>query len=711
MSLIYARLALRRLAARLTLLVVATLLIGSPTSAPAGAATGNRPVYLPIIYVAGDAKIDVNTELIANTIVAPGDRIWVKFNVHNSGNAVTATKTAINLPFDKNELDYYTEDIDTSRGDAFLGIDQGSEVRLEVGSVQPNTTATVSVWFNVKNDVANGTQISLRANYTYNGQNRESNEVSVYVNPPGSVSGFCGPFSGTNGRMTVLPDTGAAGTIFNFESNCFEPQEEVVTWLNTPSGVAPLELRATADSIGHVSFQLNSRGFAPGTNYGLVAQGLTSDIQVLGPFVVLPSGLAQAADGLASGSPATIPRPTTAAAQASGGIQGLVTGDGGAPLADVLVIVDSNSGGIEDSGVTDASGAYNLSVLSDGAYTIHFKTDRTSSAATAAYAGTTRTVTVSGGLATLNVQLQRGGRVSGVVTGVGNGPLEGVFVLVFDSGNKLIATTSTNASGGYTTGALSSGTYRLQFDPTISQVVSTTMYLVKERANITVTAPATTSGVNVALDPDPNVRQYAGRVTAQGSGAPLAGVSVIAYSATTGKLADIVTTESDGTYHSHNMASGTYQVYFLTMFSTNTTSRTYIGAKLGATLDLTTPGLHSGVDIALARGGRISGKVTSLDTGAALKAVEVAVRVPATGQIVGVGLTDASGNYLTSGLPSGTYRVEFVPDHSPVIETATYQRATIENVVVSGTNVVTGVDAQLVRDPRKIVFLPLIQRT
>ena len=109
MSLIYARLALRRLAARLTLLVVATLLIGSPTSAPAGAATGNRPVYLPIIYVAGDAKIDVNTELIANTIVAPGDRIWVKFNVHNSGNAVTATKTAINLPFDKNELDYYTE--------------------------------------------------------------------------------------------------------------------------------------------------------------------------------------------------------------------------------------------------------------------------------------------------------------------------------------------------------------------------------------------------------------------------------------------------------------------------------------------------------------------------------------------------------------------------------------------------------------------------
>jgi hypothetical protein len=84
--------------------------------------------------------------------------------------------------------------------------------------------------------------------------------------------------------------------------------------------------------------------------------------------------------------------------------------------------------------------------------------------------------------------------------------------------------------------------------------------------------------------------------------------------------------------------------------------------------------------------------------------------VPSSGQILGVGLTDANGNYLTSGVLSGTVNVEFAPDLLPTLPTATYQRTTVDNIVVSGTNEVTGVDAQLVRDPRKIVLLPLIQR-
>jgi hypothetical protein len=157
------------------------------------------------------------------------------------------------------------------------------------------------------------------------------------------------------------------------------------------------------------------------------------------------------------------------------------------------------------------------------------------------------------------------------------------------------------------------------------------------------------------------------------------------------------------------MAAGIYQLFFLTMFSKDVTTRSYISAKLAGTVDLTTPGLRTGVNVGLAQGAKASGQVTGVDTGAGLEGVVVAVRVPASGKIVGVGLTDAGGNYLTSGLPSGTYTVEFVPDRSPVTKTATYQRTVIENVVVTGTKALPGVDAQLARDPWKTVRLPLIR--
>lgn len=709
---------MRRLPALLTLIGITALLCWWPASLPVKAITGNSTVYLPAIRNSGEAKIEVTTELIADTIVAGGDRIWIKFHVRNDGSATTAANTAVNLPFDNKQLDYFTQDIDASRGDRFLGIYQGREVRLEVGRVDPNTAAEVSVWFHIQNDVSDGTKISLRANYTYSGQTHDSNGVSVYVKPPGSVSGFCGPFSGTNGRMTVFPATGGAGAFFTFESDCFEPEEQVVTWLNTPLGIEPLELRATADAGGRVSFQLNSRGFTPGTNYGFVAQGVSSAIQVLGPFIVTPSLAGYSNTMLAPTTSVHMPAPAwpaatatsaSAAAPANGGIRGIVTGDAGVPLADVAIIVTNSDGGIVNSGLTDATGAYSFTGLSDGSYTLQFKTDETSSATSAAYAGTVRPVTVLGGVATLDVQLQRGARISGVVTGAGNGPLEDVRVFVFDAQHILIGSTATDAGGTYTTDALPSGSYQLEFDPTLSQVISVTEYLLKEQANITVTAPATTSGVDVALDRNPDLRQYFGRVTAQGSGAPLARVAVIAYSANTGDLADIALTRADGTYESHHLTADVYQLFFLTVFSSNATTRGYISAKLGATVDLIAPGIHTNVDIALAQGASVSGHVTGADTGAGLAGVVVAVRASTSDPIVGLGATDASGNYATSGLPSGTYRVEFAPDFSSVIATAIYQRAAIENVVVTGTNVVPGIDAQLVPDSRKVVRLSLIR--
>jgi hypothetical protein len=76
-----------------------------------------------------------------------------------------------------------------------------------------------------------------------------------------------------------------------------------------------------------------------------------------------------------------------------------------------------------------------------------------------------------------------------------------------------------------------------------------------------------------------------------------------------------------------------------------------------------------------------------------------------------MGRIGADGVYTTSGLPSGTFRVEFAPDLSGTIATAIYRWATVENVQVSGMGMVTGVDVQLVRDPNKVKFLPVVRQS
>src|SRR5262245_18075025 len=367
------------------LLCTMLLLVGS--GGRSATALGCPPLYLPLIFSAGQAQIDVTLQLDANTIVKPGDRIQINFRVRNDGTAPTDTSTVISLPFDKNTLRFFTEDIDPSRGDRFLGITNGNQVRLEVGLVNPKSTATVSVWFYVQDNVASGTEIKLRASYTYAGKTSTTNSVSVFVNPPGTVPGYCAPFNGTNGRMTVSPDTGPAGTIFVFESTCFEPGESVVSWLNTPTGVQPLDLRATADQSGRATFRLNSTGFVPATNYGFVAQGQRSGIQVLGPFIVTPSALSGA---LPAHRVAQQPEPPQARlhapAAATGGLRGVVSGDGGVPLADVIVFATTPSGGPEAAVTTDASGAYSFTDLPATSYQVIFKTDQTADATSALYA-------------------------------------------------------------------------------------------------------------------------------------------------------------------------------------------------------------------------------------------------------------------------------------------------------------------------------------
>lgn len=72
-----------------------------------------------------------------------------------------------------------------------------------------------------------------------------------------------------------------------FFTDRFIPGEGIIPWLNTPSGVKPLDVRATADSYGRVRLDLASTGLAPG-NYGLVLYGARSNLTAVAGFTVQP---------------------------------------------------------------------------------------------------------------------------------------------------------------------------------------------------------------------------------------------------------------------------------------------------------------------------------------------------------------------------------------------------------------------------------------
>jgi hypothetical protein len=69
-------------------------------------------------------------------------------------------------------------------------------------------------------------------------------------------------------------------------SNRYAPSEGVVTWLNTPQGVKPFDLRGTADALGNVSLRFTGSGLARGT-YQIVVYGTRSALTGVAAFTVV----------------------------------------------------------------------------------------------------------------------------------------------------------------------------------------------------------------------------------------------------------------------------------------------------------------------------------------------------------------------------------------------------------------------------------------
>ena len=174
-------------------------------------------------------------------------------------------------------------------------------------------------------------------------------------------------------------------------------------------------------------------------------------------------------------------------------------------------------------------------------------------------------------------------------------------------------------------------------------------------ALVAVTVGHTTPGINFELSPGGRI---SGRVTNADGGAGIPGVWVDIQDALGNGVGSTSQTDALGYYTmTYGLPAGTYrastnnngafinEAYDNLPIGTNAANRTPIDLAAGATAT---------VDFQLSEGGRISGHIEDADTHAALPGVGVAIFDSAGNGVCGTS-TDSNGNYITSGLPTGTY--------------------------------------------------------
>jgi hypothetical protein len=274
-----------------------------------------------------------------------------------------------------------------------------------------------------------------------------------------------------------------------------------------------------------------------------------------------------------------------------------------------------------------------------------------------------------GAIAGIDFSLARGGRVSGMGTNASTGSPLQVSVTIRDAQDSSRAFAFAAASGVYTSSVVPPGTYYA--------IANANGFLTELYDNLpcaqnctarfgtafVVTANTTTGGIDFALDPvsaQGGTGGIRGTITHETTGLPLNGVTVQAFNSA-GTQVGTATTNARGDYLIQGLVSGTY--YARTTNTQNLINEAYnnIACGLGCTVTtgqpivVTAPGTTTGIDFALAEGGRIAGTVRDAVTMAPIANTTVSI-FSATGVFVTSVVTNHAGGYATwAGLPSATY--------------------------------------------------------
>jgi 5-hydroxyisourate hydrolase-like protein (transthyretin family) len=328
--------------------------------------------------------------------------------------------------------------------------------------------------------------------------------------------------------------------------------------------------------------------------------------------------------------------------------------------------ISVRASGADDDGYdyTDSNGDYTIVGLGGGSYTVYagpsFEDVNLVSA--------TRAVTVTAPNTTSGIDfaLAPGGTLTGHITGTDGSSLKDITVYISNQDGSYQNYVYTNASGTYTATAMPSGQYYIYFRP--SKYIPEFYNDKPDNGNlrsadpVAVTAPNTVTGIDAVLAQGGAIR---GKVTDATTGEPIKDIFVEVLDAT-GDRVETASTQADGTYETETtLRSGSYRVRFNA--DERFASCAYVTAYYHNQLDegaanpvnITAPNVADHIDAAMVRGGFIFGKVTDAVTGAPVTSGSIRI-YDSNGNFAMFGRVSFLGGYHTeTGLPSGSYRVEF----------------------------------------------------
>jgi uncharacterized repeat protein (TIGR01451 family) len=542
--------------------------------------------------------------------------------------------------------------------------------------------------------------------------------VTVAITPGTYVIGA------SNSASATITDTTAA--FVDLALNVSDSPDPVLagnnvtyTFMVTNNGTLPatsVTLVATFDSTLTFVSATGGCQFGVACSMGTIAAGASSSISVTmradedGDVIVAGNVSAAEADPTPANNGDT---ETTTVNPNVGQITGIVRSAAGAPLSGVNVQIVDILGDVVHTATTLANGTYlteelDVSEVPGLHLPYYVRVSNAPGFVSATYGcanvscgaqfGTPIFLAGNGATTTgIDFNLVPFGSISGTATAGGTG-VNGSTILVYNAdepgnGYPFVANINTAANGNYTVsvppgryyvrslgGLLINGTIASpQFYNGVNGV-NCVGCLPSDGSMVVVSPGGTTSGINFTH------ATVGGRITGTVTDAvtetPLSGVTVLIFNAS-GEIVQTLNTNGSGIYGSTGLPNGQYFV--------RTSNRTSSGVGpafsfpfidelygnipciSGCAITMGTPVTVNGtsvtgIDLALSRGGQITGTVTDATNGEAVNAQVHIFR--ANGQFMGSATTNNSGVYFSLGLPDGTYYLRTsVPGEDPFIDT------------------------------------------
>ncbi|HST38925.1 MAG TPA: carboxypeptidase regulatory-like domain-containing protein, partial [Conexibacter sp.] len=368
---------------------------------------------------------------------------------------------------------------------------------------------------------------------------------------------------------------------------------------------------------------------------------------------------------VATGQTTTVPQVGLAR---GGTIAGRVVDDAGTPAAGAYVSAyEQQTGDWVGSAEVGPDGSYTVRGLRTGSYRVSFGGGayRAEWFDDADYLSADPVAVTAGELtADIDATLLRAVSIAGSVTDVRTGaPLSGVDVIAYDDASGYGYLVTTGFDGRYRISGLAPGSYRVRFEKPGSGYAERWYDGADSSATATVVRLAggeQRSGIDAALVSGGGIT---GRATDAVTGAPVAGMTVIAFTEA-GLTAAYGNTRLDGSYALDGLVTGSYHVSFRPADGLNYIAGWYGGdTRAEAVSVAVTHGeTTAGIDRELHAGGRVTGVVRDAETGDPVANVSV----NASGSIAGEShsgyvTSGPDGRFTVAGLPTGAFRLSFSP--------------------------------------------------